>query len=247
MSLTRPDHGLTHSPRLSDGQRAAGGWVLGMVVAVVLAVLPWWPAPAVALAAAVALAGGGMVLHGLRRSGLGRFAPCNRVTLGRLGLTAVLAGMLALPDITPALGWLALGLALAALMLDGLDGWLARRGRDSSAFGARFDMEVDAALIAVLALLAWSLDKAGLWVLALGMMRYGFVAAAWVWPWLAAPLPHSHRRRIICGVQVAVLAGLLAPLVVPPVSDWLAAGALVALAASFAVDVLWLWLRRPAA
>jgi phosphatidylglycerophosphate synthase len=39
------------------------------------------------------------------------------------------------------------------LALDGLDGWLARRFGLASAYGARFDMEVDGFLILVLALL----------------------------------------------------------------------------------------------
>ena len=39
--------------------------------------------------------------------------------------------------------------------LDGVDGWLARRSGIASAFGARFDMEIDALLILVLAVLAW--------------------------------------------------------------------------------------------
>ena len=50
----------------------------------------------------------------------------------------------------------------------------------TSAFGARFDMEVDALLIQVLAVLAWQWDKAGPWVLMSGLLRYVFVAAGWV-------------------------------------------------------------------
>ena len=41
------------------------------------------------------------------------------------------------------------------VLLDGVDGRLARKYGASSRFGARFDMEVDAVLICVLALLAW--------------------------------------------------------------------------------------------
>ena len=40
-------------------------------------------------------------------------------------------------------------LASVALILDGVDGKVARRTRNASAFGARFDMEVDAFLILV--------------------------------------------------------------------------------------------------
>ena len=46
----------------------------------------------------------------------------------------------------------------------------------TSAFGARFDMETDAATVFGLSLLVWLCDQAGPWVLAIGLMRYIFVA-----------------------------------------------------------------------
>lgn len=189
-----------------------------------------------------------LLLRAIAAAGLSRtgFGICNHVTLLRLALACLLAGVVAVPGLLdlPPVGYAALGIALLALALDGLDGWLARRRGEASAFGARFDMEVDAALILVLAVLAWLGDKAGAWVLALGLMRYGFVAGAALWPWLAAPLPESFRRKAVCVLQVAVLAALLAPLVTPPISGALALAALAALGWSFAVDILWLWTRR---
>lgn len=205
------------------------------------------PLSAVAVVVVATAVAAGLMLRGIAQSGASGFAPCHRVTLVRAGLVGLLTGVLAAPQTLPALGWTVLGLALVALALDGVDGWLARRQGTASAFGARFDMEVDAALIAVLAGLAWVGGKAGAWVLALGLMRYGFVAAARVWPWLAAPLPHSLRRKAVCVLQVAVLAALMAPVLVPPATTVMAAGALAALTWSFAVDVLWLWRYRPRA
>src|SRR5439155_607224 len=77
-----------------------------------------------------------------------------------------------------------------ATVLDGADGWLARRTRMESAFGARFDTEVDALLIQVLAVLAWRWGKAGPWVLVSGLLRYLFLLSGWLWPHAA-----GHRRR----------------------------------------------------
>ena len=127
-----------------------------------------------------------------------------------------------------------------AALLDLADGWVARRTGTASAFGARFDMEVDAVLILVLAALVWRYGVTGPWVLASGLMRYAFVALAWRWPWLARPLPPSHRRQAVCVVQIVALLVALAPVV--PRSLGLAAAAigLAALAWSFAVDVKWL-------
>ena len=134
--------------------------------------------------------------------------------------------------------------AAAALALDGVDGWLARRTRMASAFGARFDMEVDAALILVLSLLAWAYGKAGGWIVASGLLRYVFVAASTLWPWMGRPVPQSMRAKSVCVLQVGTLVVLMVPQVRPPVSSALAAAALAALAWSFLVDVLWLWDRR---
>ena len=74
----------------------------------------------------------------------------NRVTLTRAtlvgGVTALVADALVGPAHVAAM----VGLAVVALVLDGVDGWVARRTGTVSALGARFDMEVDAFLILVL-------------------------------------------------------------------------------------------------
>ena len=62
------------------------------------------------------------------------------------------------------------------LTLDGVDGRVARARGEATAFGARFDMETDAAMLAVLSVAVAALGIAGWWVLAIGAMRYGYVA-----------------------------------------------------------------------
>jgi phosphatidylglycerophosphate synthase len=168
-----------------------------------------------------------------------RFGPANQVTLARAALTALLAGLVG-EEAASGLSWPAFALALAAATLDGVDGALARATGMTSAFGARFDMETDAALVLVLAVLAWQLDKAGPWVLASGLIRYGFVAAGAAAPWLRRPLPPRFRRKLVCALQMGVLVALLAPVLAPPATSALAAAALGALCYSFAADVLWL-------
>lgn len=174
-----------------------------------------------------------------------RFGAANIMTSARLALVALLAATLGEPY-TPALAWAATVLAIAVTVLDGTDGWLARRSGVSSAFGARFDMETDALLIMVLALIAWRWDRAGMWVLACGLMRYGFVAVGWVWRWLEAPLPPSLRRKTVCVVQIVTLGVIVAPVIPHWLSMSAAAVTLVLLAWSFLVDVAWL-ARRTAA
>ena len=138
----------------------------------------------------------------------------------------------------PTMRWFWVVGALGALALDGVDGRLARQLGQASAFGARFDMEADAATMLGLSLMVLLCDQAGTWVLAAGLMRYIFVGASWVWPALATPLPPRKRRQAICVVQMAVL--ILA--VVPSVpSEWarpLCLTGLAVLVYSFALDVV---------
>jgi phosphatidylglycerophosphate synthase len=172
-----------------------------------------------------------------------RFGAANYVTTVRAALVSLAAGLIgegALPGAANA----AVALGLAATLLDGVDGWLARRTRMASAFGARFDMEIDALLIQVLAILAWQFDKAGVWVLASGLMRYIFVAAGRVWPWMRRPLPGNLRGKAVCVVQTLALTLAIAPGMSSPASAWLAAGGLAALSGSFVIDVRWLFERR---
>ena len=119
----------------------AAGWITGVICALI-----------------VAVARG----PGLRRHGAGAFGPASWVTLARAAL-AVGVAALAVDARDSAL---LVALAAAALALDAVDGRVARRTGTVSAFGARFDGEVDAFLI--LALSVAVAPAYGAWVLAIG-------------------------------------------------------------------------------
>jgi phosphatidylglycerophosphate synthase len=194
----------------------------------------------VARALAYALIGGWLLAWvAVKREAAPTFGAANAVTLARGVLALDLLALLGSPP-SAVLAWSIVALALVALVLDGVDGRVARRRGETSAFGARFDMETDALLILVLAALAWSHGKAGPWILLAGALRYLFVAASLVLPWLAAPLPPSRRRQAVCVVQIASLILCLAPFVAPPESAAIGFTGLVALIGSFATDVAWL-------
>lgn len=214
----------------------AGAMLLLGLLAVVF---PWTGVPAGLAAMGLYLCAAGtagvQILRTYPHRALGW---CNVVTLLRLVLTAALvAPLVAHPSPQ---GWTIAAVGGTALVLDGVDGWLSRREKLVSAFGARFDMEVDAGLALVLALLALVQDKCGAVCLGLGLARYAFVLAGMALPWLAAPLLPSFRRKAVCVVQMSVLVALQAPPVAPPVSDGLALLALAAVAWSFGADVIWL-------
>ena len=172
-----------------------------------------------------------------------RLGPANQVTMIRALMVALIAALIG-EAARPACARAAAGAAAIATVLDGVDGWLARRTRMASAFGARFDMETDALLIQVLAILAWQYGKAGAWVIASGLLRYLFVAAGWLWPWMQQQLFHSVRRKAICVVQIAGLTLALLPEIPAPISSPIAALSLAALSYSFLVDAIWLWWVR---
>jgi phosphatidylglycerophosphate synthase len=173
------------------------------------------------------------------------FGVANWVTAARAVYAACLLGygswallVADLPGLT--MRWFWVVGALGALALDGVDGRLARRLGQASAFGARFDMETDAATVLALSLLVWLCGQAGPWVLAIGLMRYIFVGVGRVWPALAAPLPPKKRRQAICVAQMAALILALVPSVPSEWASPLCLAAVAALAYSFAVDVAWL-------
>ena len=93
---------------------------------------------------------------------------------------------------------LMIGVATGCLILDGVDGWVARARSEVSAFGARFDMETDAVLLLCLSVAVPILGVAGWWVLALSGMRYGYLAAvAGVVPGPADPAAGDYARKVV--------------------------------------------------
>lgn len=187
----------------------------------------------------------GIALGNLHAHGHGRFGAANIVTTVRAAIAAALGGLVlassqfaTAPDVRSL--WLTGFVIGFALALDGIDGYLARRTGTASRFGARFDMEVDALLILFLSLAAFLLGKVGIWVLLIGLMRYAYGTAQVIFPPLRGELPPSRRRKAICVIQGIALCLMLFPVVMPPVSTALAAGALASLVYSFAVDVIFL-------
>ena len=181
-----------------------------------------------------------LALWGLRRHHpYDRLGPANMLTGGRTLVMALIAGMATAPS-APSRVWPLIALASAGAIADLFDGPLARRSGMASAFGARFDMEVDALLILALSVLVWRSVPVGSWIVTAGLLRYGFIAAGWMLPWMNGPLPPSRRRQTVCVLQIVALIVCLGPPIPPAVVSPLAAASLVLLAWSFAVDVRWL-------
>src|SRR3954471_18703992 len=154
----------------------------------------------------------GLMAGRLSRSGAGRLGPADWVTLARGTLTVAVAALVveSLHRAVPVA--LLVSFAAMALVLDAVDGWVARRTR-TTVFGARLDGEVDAFLIAVLSV--YVARSVGGWVLTIGLARYVFGAAGWGPRGLRAPLPPRHWRKVVCAIQGIVLTVAAAD-VLPP-------------------------------
>lgn len=184
------------------------------------------------------------LIWGLRRAGADAFGPANWVTLTRSTLVGGVAALVleSLSRSTPVAVLIAI--SVIALILDAVDGHVARRTGTAFDLGARFDMEVDAFLLLVLSV--YVARSIGAWVLAIGAMRYAYVAASWVLRWLRRPVPRRYWRKVVAATQGVVLVVAAADIL--PV--WLVVAALMAalalLVESFGRDIVWQWRCRHA-
>ncbi len=210
-----------------------------------------------ALAGTVGLSGAGWVVgvtcgvitnaalaRGLSRYRVDRLGPADWVTLVRATLAVGVAALVADSFDQPAPVTLLVTLTVVALALDAVDGWVARRNRTASTFGAHFDGEVDAFLILVLSV--YVARSTGAWVLAIGAARYAFLAAGWLLPWLREPLPPRYWRRVVAATQGVVLTIAAADVLPHVLTQAALAVALALLCESFGRDTWWLWAHRHA-
>ena len=184
-----------------------------------------------------------LLINGLRRRRAPRLGWANLVTVTRSTLVAIITGLVAASFVAPISVPLLIGLVVPALGLDAVDGWIARRTGTTTDLGSRFDMEVDAFLLLVLS--AFVAPILGPWVLAIGLMRYVFVAAGWMLPWLRLQLPPRYWRKVVTAVQGIALT-LAASGLAPDVAGVVVGVALLLLVESFGRDVVWLALRSRA-
>jgi len=173
------------------------------------------------------------------RSGTPGMPPAHWVTLTRALLTAGAAALVADSADRPLPVTALVTLSSVALVLDAVDGQVARRTGTATPLGARFDGETDAFLILVLSVAV--ARSYGGWVLAIGAARYVLLVAGWVFPWLAAPLPHRYWGKVVAAVQGIVLTVAVSGLLPRPVGMIAVGVALVLLAESFGRSVVWLY------
>jgi phosphatidylglycerophosphate synthase len=98
---------------------------------------------------------------------------------------------------------------LAVVLLDGADGWLARRRGTITEFGARFDRETDALLVMVLCVLLHQTRGLPPWILVAGAWRYAYGALVAFVPG-RGEAPRSSFGRHVAGVIMLALCSAFA-------------------------------------
>jgi phosphatidylglycerophosphate synthase len=209
----------------------AGGWAAGLTVGL-------------GTCALLSLAGAGT------RREVGTFAwafgPADWVTLVRVTLVGCVTALTV--EVGPARNRVdepvsaLVAIATLALILDFVDGLVARHTGSVTRQGGRFDMEVDAFLILVLSIHASS--QLGPWVLAIGLMRYAYWGAGAALPWLRRPVPPRYWRKVVAAIQGVTLTVTAADLLPPALATTAVACALALLIESFGRDIAWQWRRR---
>src|SRR5882724_8910147 len=165
--------------------------------------------------------------------------PADWVTLTRALLIAGVAGLVADSFGRPVSVTALVTLSTVALVLDAVDGQVARRTGTATPLGARIDGETDAFLILLLSI--YVSQDYGSWVLVIGAARYALLLAGWLIPWLAAPLPPRYWGKVVAAVQGIVLTVAASGLPGRLVGMIAVAAALLLLAESFGRNVIWLY------
>src|SRR6266540_3639333 len=149
--------------------------------------------------------------RGMRRSGVAELGPADWVTLTRSTLVGGVAALTVGSFDRTAPAAVLATLAVMALVLDGVDGQVARRTGTVTAIGA---------------------------------MRYAFVMATWVLPWMRGSLLPRYWRKVVASTQGVVLVFAVADVLPRPLAAAALAASLALLIESFGRDVGWLWQHR---
>ena len=182
----------------------------------------------------------------LNRAGEGapvypRLGWANRLTLLRGGLIAAPGGFLFQPMVEGIIAWVPGLLYSIAAILDRIDGFVARRSKQTSLLGSELDTVYDALGLLVAPLLAVGYGKIHWSFLLVSAAYYIFV---WGLYWRRMhnlpvyPLMPSMLRRTLAGFQMGFIAFILLPCFYAPLTSVIGIAFMLPILMGFIVDWL---------
>ena len=163
----------------------------------------------------------------------------NRLTVFRGLILCGLTGFLFLEWSEGIYAWIPGVLFCIFLLLDCLDGTIARFRDEISAFGEFLDRDFDGLGTLVGILLIIRCNRVPYWYILPGLAYYVFIFARWLRQKLGYPLyplPPSSFRRYASALQSIFIAAIMLPLPSFPESAFLAAGFAIPVVAGFLRD-----------
>lgn len=165
----------------------------------------------------------------------------NRLTLLRGGLIALTGGFLFQPQVAGLMAWIPGALYTIAAILDRMDGFVARRSKQTSLLGSELDTVYDALGLLVAPLLAVSYGKIHWSFLLVSAAYYIFVGGLY---WRRThnlpvyPLLPSRLRRTLAGFQMGFVAFILLPCFQAPTTIVIGTAFMLPILLGFIVDWL---------
>ena len=135
-------------------------------------------------------------------------------------------------------------LAVIAFILDGLDGFIARKYDHASKFGEIIDQESDNFLMLVLSTSLFLNRDVGIYVFLIPLYRYIFIFFMRRYNWLKIELPPSQFRKFACAATILLMVIAQDIYFSPENTTFLAILSFFIITFSFAKDIIWLYRNK---
>jgi phosphatidylglycerophosphate synthase len=135
-------------------------------------------------------------------------------------------------------------LSTLSLIMDGLDGFIARKYNLVSKFGEIIDQESDNFLMLVISISLYLNKDIGLYVFLIPLYRYIFLASMKKYDWLKKTLPISQFRKIACVLTIILMIMSQDVYIDYENTVFLVILSLFIITFSFSKDIIWLYRNK---
>ena len=152
-----------------------------------------------------------LIFRNFINSGLEIFSLASKITYFRLSISIIILIAAINSNINSNIfdifyaGKIIIILSTVSLIMDGLDGFIARKYNLVSRFGEIIDQESDNFLMLVISISLYLNKDVGLYVFLIPLYRYTFLASMKKYDWLKRTLPSSQFRKIACVLTIVLM------------------------------------------